>query len=248
MKSFFIFILTLFFTAGMAAALTACEVEPVPEEIENEDVAVEPVENDPEADEEVLLPEPGVDEITVSEALYDRVSVRDFSDAGLDLSAIGNLLWAAGGLGVDAVTGATRTTPSAGGTYPLDLYLVAGTVEGLEPGVFRYDHENHALLPVAAGDRREQLAGAAVDQQFIADAAVNIVMVAHYQRTMGPYGERGERYVHMDVGYASQSVHLMVEELKLGTVAVGAFDDAETAEIIATEGAPLLIMPVGVPQ
>jgi len=251
MKSIFSIIVTIFLLMGVAVGFSGCASQVLPDE--NEDVPVDPAENGlandpPEVDEEVSLPEPGVYEKTVSGALHDRISVRDFSEEKLNLSQVGNLLWAAGGLGIDAVSGATRTAPSAGGTYPLDLYLVAGAVERLEAGVYRYNHENHSLLPVAAEDRRDQLARAALGQQFVADAPVNIVMVAHYERTTRVYGERGERYVHMDVGYGSQNIHLMAEELNLGTVAVGAFYDDEVAEIIATTGAPLLIMPVGIPE
>lgn len=71
--------------------------------------------------------------------------------------------------------------------------------------------------------------------------------MAHFERSTGRYGERGERYVYMDTGYASQSVHLLAVELGLGTVAIGAFDDAEVAVVLETDGAPLKIMPVGRP-
>ena len=218
-----------------------CEPEPEPE-------VMEPEENEPAVEDQVDLPEPVVEEKGVKEALYERVSRRDYTDESLDLATAGELLWAAGGIGVDAVTGATRTAPSAGGTYPVDLYLVAGAVEDLEPGVYRYDHEKHSLELSVEGDRRSELATAALDQQFIAEAPLNVVMVAHYERTTTTYGERGERYVHMDTGYASQNVYLLAEELGLGTVAIGAFDDEEVAEILATEGAPLMVMPVGEPR
>jgi len=218
-----------------------CAPEPEPE-------VTDPEENDPAIEEHVELPEPVVEEDGVSDALHERVSRRDYADESLELGTAGELLWAAGGVGVDGVTGATRTAPSAGGTYPVDLYLVAGAVEDLEPGVYRYDHEEHALELSVEGDRRSELATAALDQQFIAEAPLNVVMVAHYERTTATYGERGERYVHMDTGYASQNVYLMAEELGLGTVAIGAFDDEEVAGILATEGAPLMVMPVGEPQ
>ncbi len=197
-------------------------------------------------DQQIELPEPGVDEKTVSEALHERSSRRAFTGEGLSLEEAGNLLWAAGGVGVDGVSGATRTAPSAGGTYPLEIYLVAGIeAEDIIAGVYRYDHEAHTLEPVAEGDRLELLAASALDQVFIAEAPANLVLVAHYERTMDRYGDRGERYVHMDAGYASQNIYLMAEELDLGTVAVGAFDDAEVAEILETGGEPLMIMPVG---
>jgi len=210
----------------------------------------EPVVNEADnnaVNELVELPDPIIDDQTVSGALYERVSRRDYTGDSLDLAAAGELLWAAGGVNVDGVTGATRTAPSAGGTYALDHYLVAGNVEDLEAGIYRYNHEQHTLEKVTSGDKRSELASAALDQQFIADAPLNVVMAAYYERTTATYGERGERYVHMETGYASQNVHLIAEELNLGTVAIGAFEDELVAEILETDGEPLMIMPVGVP-
>ncbi len=204
-------------------------------------------ENDLVTNELVELPDPQVGEQTVSAALYERVSRRRFTGDSLSLDIVGELLWAAGGINVEGITGATRTAPSAGGTYALDHYLVAGDVDDLAAGIYRYDHEQHALEMVGIGDGRSELASAALDQQFIADAPLSVVMAAHYGRTTATYGERGERYVHMESGYASQNIHLICEELGLGTVAIGAFEDDLVAEIIATDGAPLMIMPVGVP-
>ena len=66
-----------------------------------------------------------------------------------------------------------------------------------------------------------------------------------YERTTRRYGERGYRYVCMEVGYILQNIYLQDEALQLATVAVGAFDDAAVKEILAVEGAPLLFMPVG---
>ena len=193
------------------------------------------------------LPDFDREEGSVAEALYRRVSQRSYSDDALTLEQAATLLWAAGGLNIDGETGPTRTSPSAGGTYPLDFYLVAGNVQDLSPGIYRYDYLNHRLIPVADEDRRVELAEAALGQQFIAEAPASIVFVAYFERSTGRYGERGERYVYMDTGYASQSLHLQAVELDLGTVAIGAFDDAEVSAVLETDGAPLKIMPVGSP-
>lgn len=243
MKGKYVLIMLLFITLNFFGG---CSEETLyPRDIENDSEELPD-----EADDLVTtetLPAPYMDKGSVGEALYERVSTRSFSDEALDLSDAASLLWAAGGLNIDGETGPTRTSPSAGGAYPLDFYLVAGNVEDLEPGIYRYDYINHDLIPVIAEDRRELLAEAALGQQFIAEAPASIVLVAYFERSTGRYGERGERYVYMDTGYASQSIHLLAVELGLGTVAIGAFDDAEVAALLETEGDPLKIMPVGRP-
>ncbi len=243
------FIVTLLVVAAVTAAAAggcdaeenAADFEAVPEEMDQD------LNNSNNFNGKMIeLPEPAAGQKTLTETLSQRVSRRDFSAVGLTLDEVGSLLWAAGGSPPDVVSGATRTAPSAGGAYPLEIYLVAGAgTEGLEAGVYRYAYQDHALTAVAGGDRREPLAASALDQAFIAEAPVNIVMVAYYGRTTQRYGDRGVRYVHMDAGYASQNIYLMAEELNLGTVAIGAFDDSATADVLETDGAPLKIMPVG---
>ena len=67
--------------------------------------------------------------------LQQRRSVRTFGKAPLSLAEVGQLLWAAQGISHPR---GLRTAPSAGALYPLELYVVAGKVEGLPPAVYRY--------------------------------------------------------------------------------------------------------------
>jgi len=198
-----------------------------------------------ESGERVALPMPVYESQTsVEQALQARRSVRDYAPGALKLAQVGQLLWAAQG-----VTGPTgqRTAPSAGALYPLEVYLVAGEVEGLAAGVYRYLPDDHALLRIASGDLRKQLAEAALGQIWVKDAPAVLVITAVYERTTVKYGERGVRYVHMEVGHAAQNVYLQAETLNLGTVFVGAFYDEEVSRILGLkeEQAPLGVMPVG---
>ncbi len=74
-----------------------------------------------------------------------------------------------------------------------------------------------------------------------------LVLAARYERTTQRYGERGIRYVHIEVGHAGQNLYLQAEALGLGTVAVGAFSDAAVKDLLGIEEDPLYLMPVGRP-
>ena len=176
--------------------------------------------------------------------LQQRRSVRTFSKAPLSLTVLGQLLWAAQGI---THPQGLRTAPSAGALYPLELYVVAGQVEGLPPAVYRYLPEGHRLLETAPGDRRQALARAALEQTWLSDAAVVVVFTAIYARTTRKYGERGVRYVHMEVGHAAQNLFLQAEAQALGSVVVGAFQDDEVSKLLglSADTQPLLLMPVG---
>jgi SagB-type dehydrogenase family enzyme len=193
----------------------------------------------------VILPEPKYDgDAPVEEALLKRRSVREYSGQALTLQELAQLLWAAQGI-TDAR--GFRTAPSAGATYPLEVYAVVGDVKGVAEGIYRYRPQEHRLLKVASGEWREALARAALDQQWVTQGAVNIVITAIYERTTGHYGKRGIRYVDMEAGHAAQNVYLQAVALNLGTVTIGAFHDDQVAGILelTDDEIPLYIMPVG---
>lgn len=194
---------------------------------------------------EIQLPEPAFDSDTsIEHALRDRRSIRDYSDEPLDLTQIGQLLWAAQGI---THKYGYRTAPSAGALYPLELYLVVGDVEGLDTGVYHYHPEDHVLTQIVAGDLRAELRSAALDQDPIKEAPAVIVITAIYERTTNKYMSRGERYVHMEVGCAAQNIYLQAVSLDLGTVFIGAFTDSQVSTILqlSDEESPLALMPVG---
>jgi SagB-type dehydrogenase family enzyme len=193
----------------------------------------------------IILPEPRYDsDVSVEEAILQRRSIRDYADKPLTLPEVAQLLWAAQGI---TDPSGYRAAPSAGATYPLEIYAVIGNVEGVTQGIYQYEPEKHQLLKVVDGDKRQALAVAAVDQDFVAQAPLNIVITAIYERTTDRYGQRGIRYVDMEAGHAAQNVYLQAVALNLGTVVIGAFHDDQVAEILELpdDEIPLYIMPVG---
>lgn len=196
----------------------------------------------------VSLPAPRTQgPVSLEEAIAARRSVRDFTDDPLSLSDLGQLLWAA--QGITSETGA-RAAPSAGGTYPLEIYVATGRVSGLEPGIYRYRPQDHSLESVSQGDLRAEIMAAGLDQASIGQAAVDVVIGAVYERTAQRYGERAERYAHLEAGHAAQNLCLQAVALGLGAVTIGAFDDEEVRGVVGmAEGEePLYIIPVGVPE
>lgn len=179
-----------------------------------------------------------------AQLLKRRRSVRNFAATPLTLAQIGQLLWAAQGI---TTSGKLRTAPSAGALYPLELYVVAGHVEGLPAGLYHYDTYGHILVLVASGDRRRALASAAVQQMWVAEAPVIVVFGAVRARTSARYGGRADRFVHIETGHAAENLFLQAEDMNLGTVVVGSFDDGAVARVLqlADGVAPLLLMPVG---
>jgi len=96
---------------------------------------------------EIKLPKPKEKGLTsIEETLNKRRSIRDYKRGPLSLIEASQLLWAASGKNLYG-----RTAPSAGATYPLEIYLVVGDVEGLEPGIYRYSFSTHSLERIKEG-------------------------------------------------------------------------------------------------
>ena len=185
----------------------------------------------------IQLPEHRSTNVSIEECIASRRSVRTYRTQNLSQDNIATLLWA--GQGITSERG-FRSAPSAGATYPLVLYYA--TAQGL----FRYDPRSHSATQTSDSDLRKSIARAALNQMFIADAGMVIIITARFSNTTARYGERGIRYVYIEVGHCAQNIHLEAVALGLGSVPVGAFDDAELTDVLGLEHEePLYIIPVG---
>lgn len=201
-----------------------------------------------QAGEEIRLPEARYEgDMSLETTLKMRRSIREYADEGISTADVAQLLWAAQGISDPAQGG--RTAPSAGALYPLELYLVAARVTGLGPAVYRYNPRRHSLVRVLGGDKRSEIARAALRQECLEMAPAVLVITAVRSRTAVKYGERAERFVHIEVGHAVENVYLQAVSLGLGTVMVGAFEDDEIKKVLRLpEGEePMALMPVGKP-
>jgi SagB-type dehydrogenase family enzyme len=195
----------------------------------------------------IKLPAPALKgQMSVEEALQKRRTVRSFASRSLSLAQISQLLWSCQGI---TDPRGLRAAPSAGATYPLELYLVAGErgAAALPPGIYRYHPKEHALELTLKGDHRAPVARACLSQSWMAEAPVMAVIAAEFRRCTQRYGDRGVMYTHMEVGHAGENLFLQAEALGLAAGIVGAFEDKALHLVLKLpkDHVPLLVMPVG---
>ncbi|KUG25759.1 hypothetical protein ASZ90_004409 [hydrocarbon metagenome] len=191
----------------------------------------------------IKLPEVNLKgKLSLEETLKERKSRRSYQKSELKIDEISQLLWAAQGINRND---GGRTAPSAGALYPLEIYLLVGDVKNLNVGLYQYDPVNHSLIIKNKKNLIPNLTN--VMQQFVTNGAAIIIITGVYERTTQKYGERGIRYVHMDVGFACQNIYLQAESLGLGTVFMGAFNDNLLSDILQLpkNHKALGVMPVG---
>jgi len=190
----------------------------------------------------IILPKPSLNSnVSIEQALYNRRSIRSYKKEPLTLQEVSQLLWSAYG----TTKSGKKTCPSAGATYPLEIYLVCGEVEGLKTGLYHYNSLEHSLRKINDADLRKQLTIASLHQEYIEESPASIIIAADFSKTTKVYGSRGERYVYMEVGHCGQNIHLQCESLNLGTVVIGAFEDDKVKKILQIKEEPLYIMPIG---
>ena len=194
-------------------------------------------------DKMIPLPSPERSgQVPLETTLAERRSVRLYIKTPLSLREVSQMLWAVQGI---SYQNNRRTSPSAGATYPLEIYVVIQNVENIDPGIYHYLIDKHAIELFQVGRFEESLKQAAWGQDFIDSAGMSIIIGAVYTRTTTRYGERGYRYVHMEAGHVGQNIYLQATALGLGTVAVGAFHDQQVRHLLGIDEEVLYIFPVG---
>ena len=154
------------------------------------------------------------------QVLNDRKSSREYSSEKLPLQILSNLLWAA--WGVNRTDSGLRTAPSASNMQEIDVYVA--TADGL----YLYNAQKNILEPVLGEDIRV----ATGKQDFVKDAAVNLVFVADYSK-MGKRSEENKRYMSgADTGFISQNVYLYCASEGLATVVRGMVDGPALEKIM----------------
>jgi len=193
--------------------------------------------------EPVDLPEPQKEgTMSVEEAISKRRSVRRFADRELSMEQVSQLAWAAQGI-TDPQRG-FRAAPSAGATYPLELYLVKSD------GTYHYIPAEHRLMRMYSEDVRGPLADASLGQAAVREAALNVVIAAVFERTRARYGSRADVYVYTEAGHVAENLHLQAVALGLGSVPIGAFRKAAVAEALGLpqDHEPIYIISIGYPR
>lgn len=174
----------------------------------------------------------------LNKILDSRISTRAYRPGVLEDQIVSQLLWACQGL----TPGNRRTTPSAGGLYPLEIYWLD------HEHLAHYLPDTHELELLGQGDLRARVARTALDQDFISRAPATIIITAVYERVTQKYGEsRGTRYVDMEAGHAVQNVLLQATVEGLSSVPIGAFNDREicSALRLPEDHIPLYMLPIG---
>jgi hypothetical protein len=176
--------------------------------------------------------------LPLMEALQRRRSQREFANAALSEQILGDMLWAACGVNRPALGG--RTAPRAMTYQEIDVYVA------LAAGLYRYEPAGHVLCLEVPRDLRDVTG----NQDFTAEAALDLVFVANDSRVQLVRDEQREDYAYTTAGAMAQNVYLYCASQGLATVLRAWIDRGalKTAMELSADQQVLLAQTVGYPK
>jgi len=177
----------------------------------------------------------------LSQLLQQRSSCRSYRSHPLDLKRLAEIL--AGSYGPTRVVRfpnglemEARATPSAGGLFPLELYVVCRRIDDLPDGLYHYNLLHHQLIPLRPDVGPESISEFLLAAPFIDHANAVVFLGAVFDRTLQKYGARGYRYILLEAGHVAQNLCLLATERSLGSLCIGGFMDGKINRYIGLDG------------
>jgi SagB-type dehydrogenase family enzyme len=142
-----------------------------------------------------------------------------------------------------------RTAPSAGRTYPLEMYVA------LHTGLYNYAPKPHVLKLINADDIRSNLSEAAFTPQnkkAIKTAPLTIILCADNNRALEatPILESAVRFTHLEAGHAVQNLILQAFSIGLGVCTITSYNIATVYKVLKMprNHRPIYLLPTGFPK
>lgn len=185
----------------------------------------------------IPLPEFGATELSdVRSAVANRRTVRRFSRQSVGFGVLSGLLYRAFGQvknarSASASAGRLGELVSYGGAF--EFYIVAFAVSDLQPGVYRYSPEDHALYMVALGDFRQEVRSILMQQPAPLSCGATLFFVADYEWQMWRYRHsRALLNLYCDAGRLAQRLIVSAMRCGLASFPTPAIKDGAAAQLL----------------
>lgn len=116
-------------------------------------------------------------------------------------------------------------SPSAGGIYPLELYVIIQNVKGIEKGVYHYNRENVSLNYI--NDFFDISMLNVPNNNFTENVGCMVFFVCNIKNLLNKYGARAYRYCLIECGHVGQNISIVSDKLNVKSCAIGGFYDAK---------------------
>ncbi|MGC9067834.1 MAG: SagB/ThcOx family dehydrogenase [Thermoprotei archaeon] len=164
-----------------------------------------------------------------------RRSFRDFKPKPISLDILSTLLYLVVGITAWENQWPLRAYPSAGALQPVEAYIIANYVNDINMGLYHYNPQDHTLEVLKKNDLRRTIVNIALDQDFLYNASIILILSTVYLRTLWKYGDRAYRYSLLDTGAAMENAYLAATSMGLGACAIGAYYDDDLNALLGLD-------------
>ena len=151
--------------------------------------------------------------------ITDRVSERSFSSKKIPFEILSKILFFASGK--KSETNPKRFYPSAGATYPLEIYLVNQTIDSINKGIYHYNVKENCLELLTKGNPTKLLKNKIVTTFLNANL---VIITSRIERTSKHYGLSSVQLNLLEAGHLAQNICLLCTEKRLNHCPVGGFN------------------------
>ena len=158
---------------------------------------------------------------SLEETIIKRGSTRKFSYDSITFEQLSTILdQTTSGINADFVNQKTLLS---------DIYIIANSVEGLDPGSYYYVREKNSLEPLRKGNFRHVSGNLGLDQDLPHDASVTIFFMTDLKKILEHFGNRGYRVAQLDAAITGGKMYLAAYALGLGATGLTFYDDSVTS-------------------
>jgi SagB-type dehydrogenase family enzyme len=172
--------------------------------------------------------------------IASRRSARAFRDGPVTFEQLAAILSAAYGVTERNESGEFprpfRAAPSAGALYPLELFVYARQITGLDAGLYHYNPDRADLALLRCGIDPSVIRDFIPQHDLALHAAAVIFITAMFERSITKYGDRGYRFALLEAGHAAQNVNLVAASLGLGSANIGGYWDRVVDDWLGLDG------------
>jgi SagB-type dehydrogenase family enzyme len=181
-------------------------------------------------------------ELPLSTVLRRRRTIRDFGNRSVSIREFAKIVrgtWGQTGWIDGGVFGRLllKTSPSAGARHPIECYVAAWRVSGLQPGLYHYSVRRDRLERLRAGDLREIAVELAGGQEWVRGAAFLCIMTAVADRVFWKYpSPDAHRLFLLDAGHLGQTFSLLATAAGLGPFTTAAMKESAIEKLLEIDG------------
>jgi SagB-type dehydrogenase family enzyme len=212
-------------------------------------------------EESIHLPKPKSVKAPLSSVIESRRSRRDCTGEPMDLRDLSTILKYSCGVSgrmpliLPPLVGTSnyfkdkqrlelRNHPSGGGEFPINLYLLALNVDGLERGVYLYSPSHHLLRKkgTVSGKRLENSISTRAYEGGVEKASVIFLFAYEVWRNVKKYGGWGASMALIEIGAMTQNLNLLSIALGYKSCDVAAFNKLLAEDLTGVDGLTSMVL------